>query len=282
MTRMRWKDWIVRALENLGGEASYADLYAELRRIRPPPFSTSWDATVRNVIESHSSDSDNFRAGRDDLFRSVGGLGRGRWGLRAATSEPPQRAGGSADAHEALAETDPSSMTPLDALDIRVAPGSLMTPRNERAAAEGGGGGERRSREAKAIGDRGEQIVLEYLRRTLSKRAAGTLRWVAQEGETPGWDIEYRRGRRVIAVEVKATTGPSFSAFELTTNEWRAARDKGSDYRLGLVARAASPSPRVFFIDDPASRVEAGEFDATVASWRIELGRPCEATSDGG
>lgn len=79
---MTWLDWIVKALENLGGKSSYYRLYNEILRIRPGPFPRSWQAIVRRTIETHSSDSDNFQTGYPDLFYSVAGIGRGEWGLR--------------------------------------------------------------------------------------------------------------------------------------------------------------------------------------------------------
>ena len=70
------------ALENLGGEATPKDLYVEIRRIRTEPFTPEWKATVRNTIESHSSDSDKYSAKRPDFFAAVNGLGNGRWAIR--------------------------------------------------------------------------------------------------------------------------------------------------------------------------------------------------------
>ncbi|GAB2595138.1 hypothetical protein [Kribbella endophytica] len=75
-----WKGDLVKALTALGGEGSLSEIYGEIARIHKP-LSTAWQATVRNTLECHSSDSENFR-GREDLFYSVGGIGRGRWGLR--------------------------------------------------------------------------------------------------------------------------------------------------------------------------------------------------------
>jgi len=74
-----WKDDIVDALRDLGGEASLSDIYTRVAQARAP-LPQTWQAIIRNVIESHSSDSDNFRG--EDLFYSSGGLGNGRWGLR--------------------------------------------------------------------------------------------------------------------------------------------------------------------------------------------------------
>lgn len=74
-----WKEEIVEALRALGGQANLADIYAQISRQRQP-LSSAWQATVRQTIERHSSDSDNFKG--EDLFYSVNGLGEGDWGLR--------------------------------------------------------------------------------------------------------------------------------------------------------------------------------------------------------
>ena len=85
MSRSDGNPWVVDiaiAMSNLGGKASYDRLYEEVRRVRPGPLPRSWQAIVRNVIESYSSDSDNYSPERADLFYSVEGKGRGVWGLR--------------------------------------------------------------------------------------------------------------------------------------------------------------------------------------------------------
>jgi Predicted restriction endonuclease len=78
---MVWKDVIIKALNNLGGVATYKQLYAEIERIDEKKLSKDWTASVRAAIEKASSDSTVF-AGKDDLFYSVSGLGKGIWGLR--------------------------------------------------------------------------------------------------------------------------------------------------------------------------------------------------------
>lgn len=76
-----WKDEIIDALESLGGQANLSDIYDRIA-LRRSGLSPSWKATVRNTIECHSSDSNNFSARGEDLFFSVNGLGKGEWGLR--------------------------------------------------------------------------------------------------------------------------------------------------------------------------------------------------------
>jgi hypothetical protein len=82
---MTWLEYIVKAFENLGGWASYTDLYEELTRIRIEPFSTEWKATVRRTIETHSAHSANYTPGRPNLFAPVDRLGKGLWALRDYT-----------------------------------------------------------------------------------------------------------------------------------------------------------------------------------------------------
>ena len=79
---MTWLQYIVQAFQNLGGLASYTDVYAEIEKIRLEPFTVEWKATVRRTVETHSSHSANYTAGRPDLFYSVEGIGKGVWALR--------------------------------------------------------------------------------------------------------------------------------------------------------------------------------------------------------
>ncbi len=69
---------VIKALKNLGGQATLSDIYSEVERIRTAPMPKSWQASIRQAIESHSSDSHVF-LGKDD-FRK---LGKGTWALRA-------------------------------------------------------------------------------------------------------------------------------------------------------------------------------------------------------
>ena len=45
---------------------------------------------------------------------------------------------------------------------------------------------------AKAVGDRAEEIVIRFLQEILVSGEKSTIKWVSRDGETPGWDIEYR------------------------------------------------------------------------------------------
>jgi hypothetical protein len=83
-----WLEDIVTAPENLGGSASYRELYEEVRRLRGNDLPMSWQETIRRTIQDHSSDSEGFRG--NDIFHSIGGLGSGTWGLRKPIRHTPR------------------------------------------------------------------------------------------------------------------------------------------------------------------------------------------------
>ena len=82
-----WEKDIVQALHNLGGIASYEDIYSEVSNLRNE-LPKTWKAVIRRRVQDLSSDSDGFKHGQD-LFYSVNGLGAGNWGLRSQLNETP-------------------------------------------------------------------------------------------------------------------------------------------------------------------------------------------------
>lgn len=89
-----WVEDIRQALRNLGGKASLSEIYDEVSRIRVDPLPRTWQASIRERIEAHSSDSKNFK-GKDYFYK----IGKGEWGLRdtpiisnqAPTKSKPRR-----------------------------------------------------------------------------------------------------------------------------------------------------------------------------------------------
>ncbi|MBX9448998.1 MAG: HNH endonuclease [Taibaiella sp.] len=76
-----WKEDIISALNLIGGEGHYSDIYEAIEEIRGKEnLPVSWKAIVRGSIETYSKDSEKFD-GKNDLFYSVQGLGNGIWGL---------------------------------------------------------------------------------------------------------------------------------------------------------------------------------------------------------
>ncbi|WP_448268142.1 HNH endonuclease [Nostoc sp. DSM 114159] len=84
----KWVEDIATALANLNGVAPLADIYQEVKKIRPFPHPQNLAATVRGTSENHSSDSAKYKG--KDLFFSVRGLGSGVWGLRSFVTETPE------------------------------------------------------------------------------------------------------------------------------------------------------------------------------------------------
>lgn len=83
-----WEQDIVKALQNLGGVASYEDIYSEISKLRND-LPKTWKAVIRRRVQDLSSDSDGFKNGQD-LFYSVNGLGAGMWGLRSQLNYTPK------------------------------------------------------------------------------------------------------------------------------------------------------------------------------------------------
>ena len=80
--RQNWLEIILSAFENLKWEADYFDIYKEIKKMNCVKFTNSWEATVRQKIESHSSDSKNFKGVEGDQNDIFYRISRGRWGVR--------------------------------------------------------------------------------------------------------------------------------------------------------------------------------------------------------
>jgi hypothetical protein len=127
----------------------------------------------------------------------------------------------------------------------------------------------RRSAFSQVLGERGERIVLRYLEAILTPDEADTLRWPAKEGETPGYDLAYKREGVIIGVEVKATSGNAIGSLELTGNEWKAAKRMRDRYYLALVANVTGTNPSVEMIRDPYGLAVDGVLAADATVWRL-------------
>ncbi len=82
-----WKEDIIKALNQIGGEGHYNDIYSAVEDIRGiNNLPKSWKAIVRGSIETYSSDSEKYDK-KNDLFYSVDGIGKGIWGLNSYQSD---------------------------------------------------------------------------------------------------------------------------------------------------------------------------------------------------
>ncbi|HEX7845908.1 MAG TPA: DUF3883 domain-containing protein [Chitinophagaceae bacterium] len=151
---------------------------------------------------------------------------------------------------------NPSSkvIPPIDSVDPVIVTGSqeLLVPTKASSNKNIDGQSKenksfRYSRFAKLYGDHSENIVYKVL---LNNRCY-QLRSVAKD--KLGWDIEYYENDRLVAVEVKGTSGKRFLSIEITANEWKAAESKADNYYLYLVADCLSKQPKIQVIKNPYS-----------------------------
>lgn len=79
---MKQVDMIIEALKQLGGEATYSEIYRKYELIAGVKLTYGQKAGIRKTIETHSSASKNFRETNADLFYPPKGIGKGYWALR--------------------------------------------------------------------------------------------------------------------------------------------------------------------------------------------------------
>ena len=72
-----WVEDIVRAITNIGGQATLTQIYDEVKQIRQGPLPKMWQHIIQDTIYQHSSDTQKFQG--NDLFRKVD---KGVWSLR--------------------------------------------------------------------------------------------------------------------------------------------------------------------------------------------------------
>ncbi len=132
--------------------------------------------------------------------------------------------------------------------------------------------GPRYSHHSRIIGNRAEAIALALVKRTFP--TARQVRWVADRGETPGWDIEVTDEHGgILAVEVKGASGGAFLNFQLTPGELRASQQLGNRYLLLLVADCLGQSPRLQVIPDPYAMISDGALELVPSSYRVSRKR---------
>ena len=164
-----------------------------------------------------------------------------------------------------LAPDQPGPLPDFGTLTITEATGDLLIPRRPVAArGQGieGDGNARYSRNAARIGNRAEEVAHKYIMDNATVLGAKNIRWVAKQGLTPGWDMQYEdQGGNVIAVEVKGSAGPRFANIDITAGEWKAANERGSRYWIYLVAGCCGTTPTIQRLQNPASLVANGGAD---------------------
>jgi len=147
---------------------------------------------------------------------------------------------------------DPKGLPDLLTVKPIASRNSLFKPQTTNGLALGDKSFTRYSKNAKIIGDRAEEIVVRYLEENLSSKEKKTLKWLAKEGKTPGYDLMYNnlQGKQ-ICIEVKGTNAKMFNNFYITINEWKAAAEQQDNYYLYLVAECLSTEPQIQVLKNP-------------------------------
>ena len=77
---MKRKEEVIKALNSLGGQGKLNEIVKIVSK-NTSNVTKTLSSTVRRELEQHSSDSLAY-LGKEDLFYSVHGIGKGVWGLR--------------------------------------------------------------------------------------------------------------------------------------------------------------------------------------------------------
>lgn len=177
---------------------------------------------------------------------------------------------------EALAKASPVAPIPVVQKPEVVAEGKslLVTvryPTGDDEKRTSYGNGRRYSGQAKQVGDAAEELFLNWLReREPDSDRREEIVWVAAEGQTPGYDIEDRRSRQVVAYEIKGTRGAAFPSVEITANELMAAEALAARYNLVLISDCQGTRPIIEIIPNPASLLKAGALSSTPILFRLQ------------
>ena len=140
-----------------------------------------------------------------------------------------------------------------------------------------GGGGSRRSHAAKKIGDAGEKRVVEHERERLTRAGhpdlADAVRWLADEGKQPGYDVlSFNEDGSERWIEVKSSTGDKVTAVDLTEHERVVAQEAPPErYWLYVITRVFRGA-RLMAIKDPARTLSWNEENPRPVSWSLRLG----------
>lgn len=140
--------------------------------------------------------------------------------------------------------------------------------------------GRRYSKKADKAGKLGEQHVVDFERRRLTKAGRHDLAekvvWHRNDptNRTPGWDVtSFEVSGEERLIEVKASDGKEIKDVELTVNEWNQANVHlhADDYYVYLVSDVFK-KPVVQIVRNPAKLVSEGTLTIGVARYLLWLG----------
>jgi|SRR5581483_894630 len=134
----------------------------------------------------------------------------------------------------------------------------------------------RRSRQSKRVGDRGEEFVLLNEREELKNAGRGDLaekvKLVASENR--GWDItSYDSNGTIKYIEVKSTSAKKINSIEITVNEWNQASDPtlAKNYYIYLVTETLTEAPQISYMPIPLDWIKNKRAEIYPIVFRIEF-----------
>ena len=156
---------------------------------------------------------------------------------------------------------------------------SSYTPRKrkEHRKSSNNPGSQRGSKDTKKIGDAAEKIVLEFEKARLTEAGRGDLvgkiRWLAKEGEFPGYDIlSFEEDGTERWIEVKGTKGDEISSVELTNNEYQKAKTTPQGiYHIYIVTKVFRNKQNIEILKDPARVMSWNEENPKPSAWKLSL-----------
>ena len=244
------------------GTARIGSIYQDPAPERQRGGKIAWFCT----IEEYERFPEPVSAKVDGIHREQGPKNLFRDGVRVtdtATFESILKASGLATDFETSGRISPP---PPDRRNARNASNLLLTATGRGNGVKSTG---RYSRNAKAIGDWAEKLVLQLL-----KGIEGSSDHIhrAAIGETPGWDIDYSDSNGLLhRVEVKGTQSAAFRNIEITANELAAIKQYGEDYSLYLVAKCMSETPSYQIIRNPAIFIDKSEWAVEPTAFRLHF-----------
>jgi hypothetical protein len=148
---------------------------------------------------------------------------------------------------------------------------NLLAVRKPRVKGKSNTVPQRRSNQSKVVGDMAEHFVYQLLLNGGVPNVKATqVEHVADQ--KLGWDIQYKNeSSDLIRVEVKGSTAPKFSNFELTINELNSLQEHTHNYHFYLVGSCMSESRKVQVISDMADRLSSKNATTTPLTFRLEL-----------
>jgi DNA-binding PadR family transcriptional regulator len=252
----------------------YADvatlLLAELTRRGGEARPSDKDAQGRNVYEALADSFDLPSKARDFKIYEDGGKGRSKWEnvVRWARNDlvKEKKLDGSQRGVWKLTEAGRKELAEVEAEEVTQR-GFVPTRRIGLEEFKS------RLKKMEETGEIGEAFVLQQERTRLTSLGrpdlAERVRHVSLEDVAAGYDIlSFDETGNAIFIEVKASKTANAS-FELTSNEFVVAGEKGAAYVIHRVINAGGPAPEVLKFENPAALVASGRMKLKPTSYRV-------------